>query len=80
MSPKIWYADQIAALVIRGPSDASRQFVSLGEYRKLEDALRLVRDFQPVVNGDYAVMEAIPALRKIAIGALGSPASGEFKL
>jgi hypothetical protein len=46
---------------------------------RLEAALRAVRDFEPVTNGDYAVMDAIPALRKIAITALGSSAETEPK-
>lgn len=50
--------------------------IALGEERErvkaLEAALRAVRDFEPVTNGNYAVMEAIPAMRKIAITALGS--------
>lgn len=48
--------------------------------RKLESALREVLNFEPVTNGNYAVMEAIPALRKIAALALvGSTDSGETK-
>jgi hypothetical protein len=46
---------------------------------ELEDALRAVRDFAPVTNGNYAVMEAIPSLRKIAVTALASQAADEGK-
>lgn len=38
--------------------------------QRLEAALKEVLYFEPVINGDYAVMEAIPALRKIAVVAL----------
>lgn len=40
---------------------------SHGRIAHFKVALRQVRDFEPVTNGDYAVMYAIPALRKIAI-------------
>jgi hypothetical protein len=38
----------------------------------LEDALRSIRDYEPITNGSYAVDTAIPALRGIAITALAS--------
>jgi hypothetical protein len=41
-----------------------------GELQAARRALRRIRDFEPVTNGEYAVMEAIPTLRKIAIAAL----------
>ena len=54
---------------------AKGRWVRYEDFVKLEQALRNIRDFEPVVNGDYAVLEAIPAMRKIAISALTTQAS-----
>lgn len=55
------------------------KWVKHEDYQKLESALLSIRDFEPVTNGEYAVMEAIPAMRKIAITALASQADTEVK-
>ena len=57
----------------------SQGWVKHDDYQKLESALCSIRDFEPVTNGEYAVMEALPAMRKIAITALAPQANPEAK-
>lgn len=59
MAPRIWYADQIAQMATRGPSEACKQFVSLGDLRAAErdrdDLQRLpqpLKGFIPQTYGD----------------------------
>lgn len=55
-------------------SDYECRDALLARVQELEAALRNVRDFEPVTNGDYAVMDAIPAMRRIAIVTLSASA------
>jgi hypothetical protein len=49
MAPKIWYADQIAHMASRGPSDACRQYVDLAEYRRGEVAIVILGEIAALV-------------------------------
>lgn len=56
---KIWYADQIAHVATRGPSDACRQYVSLADHHKeIDDLQRLpqpLKGFVPQTYGDAII-------------------------
>lgn len=55
-----------------GVYSTARLQVALDRIAQLEAALRQIRDFEPVTNGDYAVMHAMPEMRRIAIAALAT--------
>lgn len=72
---KLWYANQIADLARRGPSDASRQYVSLGEYTKVERALTdLLSHCDVKPEGETAFEKAVIRGRSL----IGSARSGRM--